>query len=129
MAELKLWRGVVIAEALHDPALINDLRVSRAFITRGDQPPGEDGVAGRWHMYWVDVTDEEIARVQAGTRHGWYAHFWQGDRLLVAYDDATFELSRHDQSAWQSAIDHGLGQGLRREWLDFPTDESAGNLA
>jgi hypothetical protein len=129
VAELKLWRGVVVAEALRDPALINDLRVSRVLITGEGQPLDDDGAVGRWHIYWVDVTDEEITRVQAATGHGWYAHFWQGDRLLVTYADARFELSRHDQSTWQPAIDHGLGQGIRREWLDFPTDDSAGNLA
>ena len=31
-------RGVVIAEGLHDPALINDLRFTRAFITGEGQP-------------------------------------------------------------------------------------------
>lgn len=129
VAELKPWRGVVIAEALHDPALINELQVSGAFITGEGQPLGADDAAGRWHMYWVDVTDKEITRVQVGTRHGWYAHFWQDDRLIVVYADARFELSRRDQLTWQPAIDHGLKQGIRREWLDFPTDDSAGTLA
>jgi hypothetical protein len=46
----------------------------------------------------------------------------------VIYDDARFELVRDDPSTWLPAISHGLGQGLRREWLDFPTDESAGDL-
>ncbi len=129
MDEFTQWRGVVLAEGLRDPALINDFRVSRAFITGEGQPLDEDGAVGRWHLYWVDVSDAEIDRVQAGTRHGWYAHFWQGDRLVVVYDDARFELDRHDQRSWQPAVDHGLGQGLRREWLDFPADDSAGTLA
>jgi hypothetical protein len=67
--------------------------------------------------------------VQAATRHGWYAHFWDCDHLVVIFDDARFGLARHDQRSWQPAIDHGLGQGFRREWLDFPTDDSAGTLA
>jgi hypothetical protein len=127
--EFTQWRGVVIAEGLHDPAVLNDFRVSGAFITGEGQHLDEHGAEGRWHLYWVDVPEAGIDRVQAGTRHGWYAHFWQGDRLLVVFDDARFELARHDQRSWQPAIDHGLGQGLRREWLDFPTDDSAGTLA
>lgn len=123
------WRGVVIAEGLHDPAVLNDLRVTRAFITGEGQPVDEDGTEGRWHLYWVDVSDEEIDRIQAGTRHAWYAHFWRDEQLLVVYDDARFSVHRHDQSTWELAVDHGLGQGLRREWLDFPTDDSAGTLA
>jgi hypothetical protein len=127
--EFGQWRGVVIAEGLDDPALINDFQVSRAFITGEGLPLDEEGGEGRWHLYWVDVSDAEIDEVQAGMRHGWYAHFWLGDRLVVVFDDARFELSRYDQRSWQPVIDHGLGQGLRPEWLDFPTDDSAGTLA
>jgi hypothetical protein len=46
----------------------------------------------------------------------------------VIYDDARFELTRDDPSSWGPAISHGLGQGLRAEWLDFPTDDSIGEL-
>jgi hypothetical protein len=105
------------------------LRVTRAFITGEGQPLDEVGTAGRWHLYWVDVSDDEIGQVQAGTRHGWYAHFWRDDQLLVVYDDARFSMHRHDQVTWQPAVDHGLQQGLRPECLDFPTDASAGTLA
>jgi len=104
----------------------NDLRVSRAFIRGDRQPVDEDGTEGRWHLYWVDVPDDEIDRVQAGTRHGWYVGFWRGDRLLVVYDDARFSMRRPNQRRGDLPVDHGLGQGLRREWLDFPTD-SAGH--
>lgn len=129
VSETGRWRGVVIAEGLHDPTLINDLRVTRAFITDEGQPLDEEGTVGRWHLYWVDVSDDEINRIQAGTRDAWYAHFWRGDRLLVVYDEARFSMHRHDQSTWQPAVDHGLQRGLRPEWLDFPTDDSAGTLA
>lgn len=119
---------MVIAEGLEDPTLINGLRVVRAQVTRDELPVDEHGGRGRWHLYWADVSPEQLDLVQAQTRHGWYAHFWEGDRLLVIYDDARFELPRDDPTTWQPAVDHGLGQGIRREWLDFPTDETAGDL-
>jgi hypothetical protein len=122
------WRGVVIAEGLRDPALINGLRVTRAFIAGEGQPLDEDGAEGRWHLYWVDVSEDEIDRIQAGTRHAWYAHFWRADELVVVFDDAQFGMRRHDQSTWEPAVVHVLGQGLRREWLDFPSDDSVGTL-
>ncbi len=128
VSQTSQWHGVVIAEGLHDPALINNLQVTRAFITSDGQPLDEDGTPGRWHLYWVDVSDNQIDQIQAATRHAWYAHFWRNEQLLVIYDDARFSMHRHDQSTWQPAIDHGLAQGLRREWLDFPTDDSAGTL-
>jgi hypothetical protein len=122
------WHGVVIAEGLHDPAVINDLRVTKAFISGEGQPLDEAGAEGRWHLYWVDVSDEEIDRIQAGTRYAWYAHFWRADELVVVFDDARFGMDRHDESTWGPAVEHGLGQGLRREWLDFPADDSVGTL-
>ncbi len=129
MSESDRWRGLVIAEGLYEPTLVNDLQVTKAFITRDEHPLDEDGTEGCWHLYWVDASEDQINQIQAGTKHACYAHFWQGERLLVVYDDARFEMRRHDQSTWQAAIDHGLAQGLRREWLDFPTDDSAGTLA
>jgi len=60
---------VVIAEGLHDPTVINDLRV----IRRSSLVTGSRWMRtvrkGRWHLYWVDVSDDEIDRIQAGTRH------------------------------------------------------------
>jgi hypothetical protein len=133
------WRGLVIAEGLYDQALINDLqvtndlRVTKVFITRPEHPVDEGGTQGCWHLYWVDVLDDQIdqviERLRAGTRHACYTHFWQDDRLLVVYNDKRFEMRRHDQASWQPAIDHGLAQGLPLEDLDFPTDDSPGTLA
>lgn len=129
MTETIQWRGAVIAEGLRDQALVNGLRVFGAFITEDGQPLAQDGSRGRYHLYWAEVSEDEIDIIQAMTLRGWYAYFWQGDDLLVVYDDARFTLSRHDPSTWAPAIDHGLHQGLRREWLNFPTNESTDDLS
>ena len=77
---------------------------------------------GRWHLYWVDVSDEEIDRIQAGTRHAWYARFWRDDRLLVVYDDARFSMDRHDQSTWEPAV---VYCPCDAELVDEPPDDQA----
>lgn len=128
MTPEETWRGVVIAEGLTEPSLINDLSVKRAHISVDEQPLDDAGRLGRWHLYWVDVDRETIDRLQASTVHGWYAHFWRDDRLLVVYDDARFEMHRTDSSTWSEATAHGLSQGLRPEQLDFPSDDSVGTL-
>lgn len=121
------WLGVVIAESLRDPALLNELQVVGAHITR-DQLPVDESGSGRWHLYWTRVPSAHVDLVGRWIKHGWYAHFWSDERLLVVYDDARFEMDRFDRSTWVTAIEHGLGQGLRREWLDFPTDDTVGDL-
>ena len=65
--------------------MINDLRVTKAFITGEGQPVDEDGAEGRWHLYWVVLADDGIDRIQAGMRHVWYAQFWRADELLVVF--------------------------------------------
>ncbi len=113
------WRCVVIAEGLHDPALVNELWATKAFITGDEQPLDEGGTQGRWHLYWVDVSGDQIDGYRPRRGMPDPRIFWRDDRLLVVYDDAPFELLRNDESTWQAAIEHGLAQGLRREWLDL----------
>lgn len=123
-----LWRGVVIAEGLQDPRLINSLRVYQAHITEDGQVVDYEGPLGRWHLYWVEVSEAEIERIQEGTLPGWYAHFWQGEDLLVVFHDARFRMLRTDQATWEAARAHGRVQGIPADQLDFPTDESVGTL-
>ena len=118
-----IWRGVLIAEGLSDPTIVNNLPVSQAKISSEELPIDEAGTPGRWHLYWVDVDDAQIELVQEQLKAGWYARFWTGNRILVVYDDQRFEVAGDDPSTWLPAIQHGLGQGLRREWLDFPTED------
>jgi hypothetical protein len=127
-ADDQAWRGAVIAEGLDDPTVINGLRVVRVHSTQDGLPVDGQPNGGRWHLYWVDAIPGQLDLLQAQTKHGWYSHFWDGSQLLVIYNDARFELARYDPSTWEPAISHGLRQGLRREWLDFPTDETTGDL-
>jgi hypothetical protein len=122
------WKGIVIAEGLRDPTIVNRLPVYRAFISGDDLELDDRGARGRWHLYWVVVADGDVDLVQGELLAGWYAHFWEADRLLVVYPDARFEMSRTDQATWQAAIEHGLALGIAADELDFPTDDSAGTL-
>lgn len=117
------FRGVVIAEALKDPTVVNRLSVYRVRITDEGVPIDYEGHTGRWHLYWIGADQETISFIQRETKPGWYAHFWEGDRLLVIYDDAAFELSRDNRPSWRPAIEHGAKQGIPRGELDFVTED------
>jgi hypothetical protein len=114
--------GVVIAEGLSDPKVINDLRVYRAEITDEGVPTDYEAHVGRWHLYWVEVDEDSITEIQRHTKRGWYSHFWEGDRLLVVFDDKRFEVDRFDRSSWVEVITHGENQGIPAGELDFPSD-------
>ena len=122
------WHGVVVAESLGDPTLLNACPVYRTYIS-GPQPLDPTGTLGNWHLYWVRVPSTTIDAIRAALVDGWwYAHFWNADRLRVVFADAEFEVARDDPSTWQPAVEHGLAKGIPREWLDFPTDDSTGTL-
>ena len=117
------FRGVVIAEGLKDPTLVNKLTVYRARVSEEGVPIDYEGHLGRWHLYWIQADRETISAVQTQTKRGWFAHFWEGDRVIVVYDDASLEVSRSDPSSWRSAIEHGERQGIPRDELNFPTED------
>ena len=122
------WKGVVIAESLRDPTAINGFPVYRAYISHDVMELGAGRPPGRWHLYWIQASQQEIAAIRGGLLHGWYAHFWNERQTIVVYDDAVFEMDRFDRSTWKAASEHGLAMGIPEEQLDFPTDDSTGTL-
>ncbi len=116
------WRGVIIAEGLSDPAIINRYSVYRAVITEDGMLIDYEGNTGRWHIYYVECEREEIDKIEAYIVRGWYAHFWDREKIIVVYNDEQFELDRNDKDTWKKAIAHGKAQGIPENQLDFPTD-------
>jgi hypothetical protein len=48
----------------------------------------------------------------------WYAHFFRGNELVVAFDDEVFRVST-DPKTWEAAIEHGKARGVPDAQLDF----------
>lgn len=119
---MKNWKGVVIAEGLSDPTIINKFSVYKARITKDGIPIDYEGNLGRWHIYYVQCSLEQINTLQPYILHGWYAHFWNEDKLIVVYNDKQFELAKNDKTTWKEAIEHGKSQGIPENELGFPTD-------
>jgi len=112
--------GCVIGESLRDPTIINGLRVWRAWISPNEVLSDDQGTMNRWHIYWISCGPPDIDRIQAELKSWrWYSHFWRGDRMIVIYHDARFEMDRADRSTWTSAIEHGRAKGIPDEQLDF----------
>jgi hypothetical protein len=118
---MKDWKGVIIAEGLSDPAVINKFFVYKAEISRDGMAVDHKGNVGRWHIYKVKCSKEEIDALQPFIMNGWYAHFWKRNKIVVVYCDKQFELKRSDEETWRDARGHGIAQGIPENELDFPT--------
>jgi hypothetical protein len=116
------FKGVVIAEGLDNPTIINRFAVYKATITEDGLPIDYDGHFGRWHIYYVKYSKKEINELQPHMQTGWYAHFWQGNKIIVVYNDKQFEIKKNDRSTWREAIEHGRAQGIPENEFGFPTD-------
>jgi len=119
---MKDWKGGIIAEGLSNPTIINKFSVYKATITKDNMLIDYEGNIGRWHGYEVRCSREEINALQPYILRGWYAHFWNEDKIIVVYNDKQFELLKDDKSTWREAIEHGKTQGISENELDFPTD-------
>lgn len=113
---------MIIAEGLSDPTVINKFSVYGAVITEDNMPIDYEGNIGRWHIYRVRCDRKEINALQSYILRGWYAHFWNKDKIIVVFNDKQFELAKNDRSTWKEAIEHGRAQGIPENELDFPTD-------
>ena len=117
-----VFQGVIISEGLSDPTIIKNFEVYKAEITRDGIPIDYDGNLGRWHLYYVKCSKQEIDEFQPYILHGWYAHFWQRNRIVVVYNDRQFEITKDNRSTWKEAIEHGKAQGIPENEFGFPTD-------
>jgi hypothetical protein len=115
------WRGVIIAESLREPSLINEFEVYKARISKGELDLGE-GSRGRWHSYWVYATDEQVEKLTGQVKQGWYAHFWKGTKIKAVYAGKRFDFASNDRSTWRSAIEYGKSISISEDELDFPTE-------
>jgi len=96
--------------------------VYKARISEHDEPVDDLGTKGRWHLYWVQVKEEQIEALSSEIRKSWYAHFWKGQRLMAVFPGRKFDFQAVDKSTWKEVIEYGRSVGIPEEQLDFPTD-------
>ena len=116
------WKGMVVAESLDDPTLINRFPVERALISKPfEWTPykGAKPFSGRWHLYRVRCAETDLDVFQHHIQPGWFTHFWSGDVLVVIFSDKRFEAKLNDRATWTAAIAHGRSHDIPEYQLDF----------
>lgn len=110
------YKGVVIRESLVDPSVL-DMVAVLSIRTEANQ----DNPAGTWHCYTVQVSLEEIEKLQSSLKRkgGWYMHFWKNRDMIVVFRDKLFRIDYEDKSTWKDAVEYGRSVGIPDEQLDF----------
>mgnify|MGYP001585157304 CR=1 FL=1 len=108
-----MYKGVIISESLEKPDLINDLEVLSSEISGNSN----------WHLYTVIVSRSDIKRISSVLKpEKYYAHFWNGDNVLVVFRNKQFEIKYSDKVTWRDAIEYGKSIGIPDKQLDFPIE-------
>lgn len=105
-----LYRGTIIKNSLSDPAVLDDLKITRTYS------------AGDWTLVDVQVNEKQAEKLGRVLEDGpWYMHFWQEnkDEVLVCFKEANFKIEYSDRNSWVKAINHGTQKGIPPEQLDF----------
>lgn len=108
-----IYTGVIVAESLEDPTLINDLMVEEVQIT-----PKE-----HYHLYQVKLTMDTIGDIARQLKVDWFLHFWRDDHILVIFGGGKqFFLDPNDKASWVEAIAYGTSRGFSEDRLHFSTE-------
>lgn len=118
-----MYKGSIISESLKEPSFINKLKVYRVKIGEEDEEIPRENRIGRWHLYWVEVSEDEIKEISKELKEGWYAHFWQNKKVIVIFKDKRFKIDFDNKETWKEVLEYGKSLGIPEEQLDFPIEE------
>ncbi len=110
----KTYKGTIVEQSLTDLSVLDDIKILKTTISPN---------AG-WRMHVVEVTREQleaVSKFMEATK--WYAHFWNGDEMIVVYPNMLFLQSVSHKETWKPAIDYGLTIDIPLEQLDFLIDQ------
>ena len=115
------WRGVLIAESLHDAPRIWDLVTVSG---RSKQRLEREGSRGEFTFCNVEIADKNVdALLQMVAERlrspGWYFHVERSRVIKVAYPGRVMEMSADDPRSIQSAREFGISIGIHPEQLCF----------
>lgn len=108
-----IYTGIVVAEALADPTIINELMVEKVRIT----------LRNHYHLYQVKLTMETIGLIARQLKDDWFLHFWRDDHILVVFGGGKqFFLDPEDKASWVEAIAYGISRGFQEDRLVFDSE-------
>jgi len=113
---MEKYKGIIVEESLEDNRILNNLEIINIKISK------EDNLEDRWHLYTVEVSEEDIEKLSKTIKQKWYMHFWKDKEVIVIFKNKKFKLNYEDKSTWGPAVNYGLSLGIPKEQLDFPIE-------
>ncbi len=109
---MRMWKGIVIKESLQNPHVLWETRELNVKV----------GNKTKWHLHTVFCEKETIEKIRQNLKPDFYAHFWNEEKIIVAFPEQLFEFEKNDSEARKKAIEYGKQKGIPVEQLDFAAD-------
>jgi hypothetical protein len=108
------FRGIIVEESLDDNRILNNMVIVKLHIS------GQQNKADRWHLFEVEIDEEEIENIAKKIIKGWYAHFWHGSDVIAVFKNKIIKFNYLDKRTWDEVLEYGNKLGIPSEQLDFP---------
>jgi hypothetical protein len=107
-----MWKGIVTKEGLMNPHVLWETQELKVRL----------GEKNAFHLHTVFCEKETIEKIRKELKPNFYAHFWQGEKIIVAFPEQSFEFEKNDSETRKKAIEFGKQNGTFLEEPEFPTD-------
>jgi len=108
------YRGIIIEESLIDNRILNNMNILKLYITGNEQK------SERWHLFEVEIEDNDIENISRQIYGKWYAHFWHGTDVTAVFSNRIFKFNYLDHNTWKETLEYGKKLSIPQEQLDFP---------
>ena len=108
------YRGIIIEESLNDNRVLNNVNILKLYITEAAKK------SDQWHLFEVEVEENEIENISKLIMEGWYTHFWRGSDVVVVFTHKIIKFNYLDKNTRNEAIEYGRKLNIPEEQLDFP---------
>jgi len=108
------FRGIIIEESLVDNRILNNMVIFKMYITAAENKND------RWHLFEVEVSENDIETISKQITGNWYTHFWHGTDVIAVFPNKTFRFNYLDKETWKETLEHGRKLNIPEEQLDFP---------
>ncbi len=108
--EDRIFEGLIVSDSVTLSGVIN-------VFSHSGHHTFTDKSGGSHQIHRVQGPEKWIKSVQRHLKPDWCAHFWNKNKLLVAFQKRVFEMDRIDKTTWIEAIKYAEENAVPKEHL------------